>query len=65
MDCWHNFYPNIMSAEELKDGLCDLTLAIKVRNQTHELQMNFNEDSNIRSMKYLLSLKYTFNNHLI
>ena len=38
-----------MSAEELQDGLCDLTLAIKVRNQTHELQMNLNEDSNIRS----------------
>mgnify|MGYP003323888837 CR=1 FL=1 len=36
-----------MSAEEYLDGLCVLTLAIKVRNQTHELQMNINEDSNI------------------
>ena len=54
-----------MSDKEYQDGLCDLTLVIKVWNQTHELQMNFNEDSNIKSMKYLLRLKYTFNNHLI
>ena len=58
IDCWHKLYPNIMSAEELQDGLCDLTLVIKVWNQTHELQMNFNEDSNIRSMNYSLSSKY-------
>ena len=36
-----------MSEEEYQDGLCDLTLPIKVINQTHELQMNFNEDSDI------------------
>ena len=53
-----NFWQIIMSAKGYQDGLCDLTLPIKVSNQTHELQMNLNEDSNIRSMNYSLSLKY-------
>ena len=56
---------NKISEEEYKDGLCDLTLPIKVRNLTHEHQMNFNEDSKYLIYELFIEFKAHFDNHLI